>query len=421
MDPNQRKVLEMLSQGKITPEEAERLLDKLGQGEPKSSGKEASVEAKAAVSGGPRVPRVKVKVEGVGDLMDSLGSMIEKTTAQVNEVIESAEEQAWGVDVEIAGDALTPGEAESRQGESGGVAYSESYSYASNGVSAPAQSASYGSTASRAVSTSSSEGAMKEESRTVEVAQVAGKALRVRAENGAVRVTPGSGNAVTIRATIRAETEERLEETKISAERSADGTLAIEPVWPAGGRRPNEGCGFEVAILDARGIDVQTSNGDIDLTGMGGKAELKTDNGSVTVRSQAGGVRVKTTNGSITLDGVEGRAVARTNNAKIRISGATGPVEAKNSNGPVDVQLSSDNEGPIQVVTNNAKVRLALSQVFKGALHLKTSNGKVKFDKPEHVQVIKSGHSSARLRVGEGGSPSSVKTNNGAIRVSFEK
>jgi len=344
----------------------------------------------------------------------------------------------WGVDVKVGGEAPSPGGEKPAPGSSSS-SFSGAFGFATPGKTRVWSATSGGDASARAtgggataratggrvssqssgtnVSTHSGDD-MVEGARTVHVPQVSGAALRVRSRNGSVSVRPGGGEEAVIEAVIRAESEERLNDTRISVERLADETLVVEPVWPEGGPRPNEGCRFEVAIDQVRGMEIQTTNGAIEVEGMAGNAELDTENGAITVRSHEGAVRATSSNGAITVEGAGGAVVARTASARIDIA-AEGPVEARTSNGAVSAVLGPDNEGPVDVATSNGAISLDLGGAFHGALKLKTSNANIDFNQPGNVQVIKSSATSARLQAGEGGPDSSAKTSNAGVRVRF--
>jgi len=334
----------MLSEGKITPEEAEQLLEKVDQDKPAPESDGGQRNDSSRTAGANEGVGVSVNIGGMGNLLGNLGSMIEKTAAQANE---SAQVSAVRAD---------------------GSAGASAFSFASGGSATP------GNASSR--SRSSGTG-LKQGNRSVAIEHKPATALSVRTDNGTVRVSQAQGNEVHIEATIRARSDERLAATTLNVDRDDQGTLHVAPAWPDNERETDEGCDFTITVPDMEGIRVVTGNGDIDLQNLAGDAVLETANGDVTVHDQDGAVDARTNNGCITLEGVQGAAIARANNGRVAIREARGAVEVKTSNAAVDVGLTPDNEGPVDVDTNNAMVSLSVGSAFKGALSLSTSNGKV--------------------------------------------
>jgi len=372
MSQNRAKILDMLAKGKISPEEAERLLDKID-----------NTEADGAREGG--------SMEPAGP-----------------DASADAQKHAASAFASAKGSAQASAAAR-------GSGKASASSFAAGGYSSGGGKAVYG----QSVQTSTSS-SMVEETREIRLDHVIGKPLHVRTVNGTVRVARSDERDVSITAIVKCESEERLKQTRIDTDRKPDGSLSIGVQWPGGKPRGSEGCDFEIWIPDAVGIDIGTANGLISVSEMAGEAALDSSNGAISVRAQAGSVKARTVNGSIGLEDVGGDAVAHTSNGKIGIANASGSVEAITQNAKVDLTLVVGNAGPFRVRTTNGAIRLSLGSGFNGELELGTSNAKVKLEDSSRVEVLSKDRSSAVLQVGRGGEKSFAKTSNSAIRVAFE-
>ncbi len=413
MDDHRRKILDMLSEGKISAEEAARLLEKLGV-EP-SEDRAEKVRAERNREG-----------SGKGSILEGLGMNPGKLGEKVKRAAKAAQEAAAEVDREGQGDSASGQAAQGRVSSkrvsaNGSTAYAAGQAYAEGGtpgVAIPGKpGVVHGQSSSISYSVSSSD--MPSEIRSSTALHVSGKPLRVRTVNGGVRVQRGQGEVVAIEATLRAETEERLRDAEILTERISDGMLSLGVKWPGGEAKPGEGCSFSINIPDARGLDIETQNGRVDISGMGGAARLSSTNASISANGHQGSLEATTSNGNITLEEVSESATARSNNGKIKMAGIGGAVIANTSNKSVSVELADGNAGPVQIKTDNGKVRLELSEAFKGELKLATSNAKVKFNLADHINVVASEKDSAVLQAGDGPN-SRVDTRNAAIKVQFK-
>ena len=246
-----------------------------------------------------------------------------------------------------------------------------------------------------------------------------GMPLRVRTGNGFIHVSKVTGTQVSIRADVRAVTLERLAAVKLRTTREADGTLDIRADWPDGGPRGMEGCSFAIEIPDAIGVDLETSNGAINLEAMGGSALLRTRNGAVDVRAHDGSVRADTTNGKIRLVDVIGNVIAHGSNGRISVERCSGSVEAETTNGSVDVAQTSEGKGPLLLTTTNGSITAEIGRAFRGALRLRTVNGPAEFNEVAGLRVVSRTRNSADLEVGSGTPQSSLRTTNGAVRVTL--
>ncbi len=260
-----------------------------------------------------------------------------------------------------------------------------------------------------------SDAARYSEVRTLRVPVAAGCAVNVKTRNGGVDVSASTGSEAVITATVRARTQERLDETKIVAAES-QGTLTVEVAWPGAAARSGEGCTFRIESPSPRNVTVVTSNGRITLRDTAGHAELDTSNAAVRVASHAGDVNATTSNGQIDARDVTGAVDASTSNGGIDLSNIGGRAFATTSNGHATVQLTDQSAGPVQVRTSNGGIDLGLGRAFSGELRLSTSNGRLKFDSPVMVSSFDSGKS-ATLQFGSGGGRSSATTSNGSISV----
>jgi DUF4097 and DUF4098 domain-containing protein YvlB len=251
---------------------------------------------------------------------------------------------------------------------------------------------------------------------TIEHVHVASAPLRVDVANGSIEVKATDGEAVVIEATLKARTQERLDNTSVAVTRGADQTLDIRVQWPEGKRLSNEGCSITIAIPDATVVDLHSSNGRLTVTGVGSTVKLHSSNGNLTVSGVPGAIDAKTSNGNISFTDIGGAITVDTSNGKIGLTEVRGPIKADTSNGSIDIRLTDDATGPIIVDSSNGSATLAVGAGFSGNLRLSTSNGKVTVFEgvtAESTDVAKT----SRTLVFTGSGDSKLSTSNGSITV----
>jgi hypothetical protein len=228
-----------------------------------------------------------------------------------------------------------------------------------------------------------------------------------------VKLADGPGVRLVLRKTVHAGSEEEAREiaAAVSAEISGrqvvvrrqggapawPGALAIEAQLPRGARwggvvRTGNGSiqiadvqlhgvrvetsNGRVLVAAARGSDVEvlTSNGAIQAIGLGGRLDLRTSNGGITVVPDAGGgegeVHAVTSNGSIDVRVPEGLAVdidAGTSNGRFETTGL-GPA-APRAEGTRGL-------GRVELVWRSPEWESAASRAH---LALRTTNGSIRF------------------------------------------
>ena len=262
---------------------------------------------------------------------------------------------------------------------------------------------------------------LHEETRTISVPHQREAALEVDTVNGSVVVSQSDRDDVQIVAHLRAVSPERLGAAEVVADRDESGALSVSVDWPEGKPRSREGCSFEVLIPDAVDVTLRTTNGRIDLAGLGGKADLHTSNGAVEVKGHNGPLNATTSNGQIKATGIRGAIDVSTSNGRIEIADATSRVDAKTSNGAITVSLAPEGPGPINAHTSNGSITLNLSPVMQGRLTLTTSNGSVRVDPSCEAQVVSERKNHAVLDLGSSENHSSATTSNGSIQVQWAK
>jgi hypothetical protein len=234
---------------------------------------------------------------------------------------------------------------------------------------------------------------------TINAPQTGAGGIDVAAHNGSVTITRVQGSQVTIVATLKMQTEERLGAMQVTATRDADQTLVIRADPPQGWKN-REGVSFDITIPEASGVKASSGNGRITISGLSGPADLGTSNGAIHLRGHDGPVKARTSNGAIEGEGI------------------SGPVEARTSNGAIEIALTDSNAGPAKLRTSNGAVRLEVGPAFAGDLEVDTSNGSINVpDGGAGVELKSLRRGSASLRFGSGGSASEIDTSNGSVRV----
>ncbi len=257
------------------------------------------------------------------------------------------------------------------------------------------------------------------ETRTLSLAHVAGRAVDVRTENGAISVSKGQTSEVTLVAKLKATTAERLAATRIDAGRDDKGALVVRVLWPEK-RKSNEGCSFELTLPDAVGVKLDSSNGSLAIRGLGGEAVLSTSNGEIKATEHSGLVHADTSNGDIVVTSCDGEIHAETSNGGITLKDVASPVKAESSNGEITLVMLPTAVGPINLGTSNGSIDVTLSPVFAGRLTADTSNGRVTFEGLDRSRIQSHRKSSGVLVFGDNPSQASVSaidSSNGSITV----
>jgi len=212
--------------------------------------------------------------------------------------------------------------------------------------------------------------------------------------NGHVLVTAWDQPRVRVHAfksVSRADDPKRaLDALKVSIE-ARDGGVTVHTEYPKG----NSGIGFldfltgnwvdakveyEISVPRSMSLDVETTNGGIEVTGVNGMLKAETTNGHVRLDRCAGSINAMTTNGRITAE-----------------------------------LLSVDRNHTNRLSTTNGRVELTVPTNFAADIDASTTNGSIESDLPVSTHTF--GKHSLRGTINGGGAPLRISTTNGSIEI----
>lgn len=181
--------------------------------------------------------------------------------------------------------------------------------------------------------------------------------VEVENQNGFIKVEPGDGATVEVHAEriARGSTQEAAKELLKSVEIGEDissDRVRLETRRPSGGiGRGGVEVRYTLKVPASARVDLRSTNGQVEVTGITAGARLATTNGEITGRGMRGEVRASTTNGSVELEftALDQTVHASTTNGSVTVvvpSDAKADVHAECTNGGIDVSgLQLDVEG----------------------------------------------------------------------------
>lgn len=222
------------------------------------------------------------------------------------------------------------------------------------------------------------------ERRTLTVDHIAGSNLDVATSDGSIEVRSAMVDFVEIEATVRSDSDARLNETEIIAERGADDTLRLRVEWPGGVRKSWESCSFLVLVPDAGDLRLDSGDGAIKVFGVGERIHATTDDGSIELHDTLGPVTARTDDGSVTL----------------RQSGPGAPIDLRTGDGSVRVELDPAFTGSLEASTGDGRV---------------SASGLDAIASPVRLETV----SSRRLRLStdDAGPASTIRTGDGSVTI----
>jgi DUF4097 and DUF4098 domain-containing protein YvlB len=221
--------------------------------------------------------------------------------------------------------------------------------------------------------------------------------LTVSNRNGNVTVRDTDNDQLTVAGEKRANSESALDE--ISVDVTTGEQFVVEVSFGSGSN-------FEQRSVDLT-IDVPTG-ATVD--------QLETSNGNVTVTGVTGDVSATTSNGNVEVTDVDGFVDCDSSNGNVRVRGATGVAGARTSNGTVDVELLAM-DGDVPCRSSNGGVTVRVGPDISAAFALSTSNGQVSVEGVPHTASI-SRRARMEGQIRGGSNPTlTAETTNGDVRL----
>jgi DUF4097 and DUF4098 domain-containing protein YvlB len=163
------------------------------------------------------------------------------------------------------------------------------------------------------------------------------------------------------------------------------------------GNDVNYGVTYRVHVPRRTVVDIQSSNGGIELNGTQGNAHLRTSNGGLTLRNVDGDMELKTSNGGIT------------------VAHSAGALKAVTTNGAIQAELTDFPGSDLSLESTNGGVSVRLPRDARFSIDAATSNGGVDSDFP--VPGTKAGRHRLEGDVNGGGPKLLIRTSNGGIHI----
>jgi DUF4097 and DUF4098 domain-containing protein YvlB len=231
----------------------------------------------------------------------------------------------------------------------------------------------------------------------------------VHGENGRIEVTSGADNTVAVHATLRGS-----DRIKYSVEQDGD-TITVNAQVDQGWWPVAAGADVLITVPVKSELDLETSNGPIELRGTAGSASLATSNGRIVVEELRGDVNARTSNGAIDVARMEGNGVFRTSNASVNLQQVTGEVDAQTSNGRISCIGNMTTGGSNRLITSNGAVDVELLGMPSVSLAAQTSNAKVTCKWP--ITATETGDNQLVGVIGDGQANLYIRTSNASVTI----
>lgn len=193
----------------------------------------------------------------------------------------------------------------------------------------------------------------------------------------------------------------RAELAKLYAERAADQTVVVKPMF-AGKPMPRDRVKLRIVMPSAGDTNLRAVAGDITVTGTTGKLKIATKKGDVRVASHAGNIDVSAGSGAVEL-----RAIG-------------GGVRAVATDGALTIELADGNDLPFEAETRTGELRVEVGADFDGLVKMHSTGGRIDVrDSAGRARVPHAGDHSKTVEIGAASGQSELRSTTGAIKLTI--
>ena len=216
-------------------------------------------------------------------------------------------------------------------------------------------------------------------------------ALDVDMFNGRIEVVRGDGRSVSVEATIR-----QPDDVNYSVELDGDTVRAVATAVRTN-INPSPGVSLVITAPPGAVLNLRSSNGRVEVDGVGTGGVLESSNGRITLKNVAGRFVLATSNGDLTIEDVHGEIDGATSNGRIVFSGT---FEAESSN---------------SLRTSNGSIRINVGEHANVHVDAETSNGDVDVEIPLDAETRQDDRVVGDI--GDGSASLRLRTSNGSITI----
>ena len=176
---------------------------------------------------------------------------------------------------------------------------------------------------------------------------------------------------------------------------------------------------FNVAGLNSK-IKLEIENGATVISNCSGDLNLESENGAIKIRNHQGNVTVEMENGPLSTDSLKGDKLSVTSeNGSIKMRSCSF-TEARitNENGVIYYETLPVDDARLNFENENGVIQLVLPSLWGFEIHMEQEMGSI--NNKLEVPVIK-GEGFHSIMSGDGGAKISIKTENGAIKLSHDR
>lgn len=257
----------------------------------------------------------------------------------------------------------------------------------------------------------------EEFNQTYELAQ--GALVEVSSIRGGVEIVTGNTLMAEVKIIRTARTRADLEYHKIEVKLSGKGLVVRGVQEPERRQRENVQVNHQVILTLPRRVDlsVHSISGPLKVGDVDGQVQASSISGSANIGNVSGKVDVKSISGSFEVGNVGGEARVSSVSGSLHLGQVNGSLEVSSVSGSLNATLDSLSPQGIHIKSISGSVEIRFENEVNADFNAVSVSGKVYLDVPNVFRDNEEDSSNVRARIGAGGTPISISSVSGNIRL----
>ena len=246
-----------------------------------------------------------------------------------------------------------------------------------------------------------------------------GARVEVSSIRGPVEIINADTTTAEVQIIRTARTRADLEYHKIEVEQTGNSLVVRGIQEPEQRRRQNIQVNHHVILKLPRRIDlsVNSVSGSLKVGDVDGQTRVSSISGSANIGNVGGRLEVSSVSGSVEVGNVGAEARVNSVSGNLRLGQVNGPLDVSSVSGGLNATLVSLSPQGIHIKSVSGSVEIAVKSEVNADFNAEHVSGEVYLDVPNVTRDTEVKSPNVRARIGAGGTPISISSVSGNIRL----
>lgn len=246
-----------------------------------------------------------------------------------------------------------------------------------------------------------------------------GAHVEVSSIRGSVEITNGNSATAEVQIIRSARTRADLEYHKIEVEQTGNNLVVRGVQEPEQRQERNIQVDHHVILKLPRSIDLKVTSvsGSLKAGDVDGQTIVKSISGSVNIGNVGGKLQVASVSGNLTVGNVGADARVNSISGNLGLGQVNGSLEVTSISGGVKTTLVSLSAQGIHIRSVSGSIEIGFKSAINADFNAESISGQVYLEVPNVVRENDERSSNVRARIGAGGTPISITSVSGNIRL----